>query len=185
MHINKDSVKDLADAWSRIPDKQVKLLATKKIIFVAGDSDGGNVDPYEDTLTVYISEGVGISVIFRHEVQHVRWFDDRTDEQKIKWYEGIDKIRESTGKSPTKYVERFNTPHYTDHSAKILQTLDKFDRKPGATDDLFYNEAHSEIGAYIYEKESIMEKSNAKPWYHEVSDVMDQYVELYKNMFDD
>ena len=72
--------------------------------------------------------------------------------------------------------------------ARLKEKLDA--AGPAKYTEIFYNEVHSEVGAYINAEDSMRTRANLynskKPkWDHRINDdVIDKYIDLYRNVFE-
>ncbi len=72
-----------------------------------------------------------------------------------------------------------------DAKREVAQTHIRNIREQLASRFLFYNEAHSDVGTYIYQKEDMIAHGNIQPAFQINHEVIDQYVDLYKKVFKD
>ena len=125
-----------------------------------------------------------LRALVRHEAQHHVWCS-RTPLQRGMWRYGIDMLIKKLGYAPTAYVQKFMNAENGKEEANTkiypsgINTVtygDFIEQNP----DIIYNESHSEVGAYIHE-------GNIRA-YDDIIDgkpVINHYVELYRNVFED
>lgn len=133
------------------------------------------------------NDKITINVIFpelKDLKAHVSWCDKYKDEKSDLYYEYSEKIQEM----------KDCFANLTNEGKHIMaqKTLEKmkisFQKHDIQYREIFYNECHSEVGAFIYAENAMRERAD----YHDLSSttkigineyVIQKYVELYKDIF--
>ena len=127
-----------------------------------------------------------------HEVQHHKWAG-RSKKQLNDWKIGVDRLLKKLGWAPSRYVQIYVDAKTDYRQADKIVYVNKDGKKQTYGDylksnpDIIYDESHSDVGAYIAEKDGAIAR-NKWMWKAVIvkvdgKSVMDHYADLYLKIF--
>ena len=141
------------------------------------------------TITLWLKDvDMGaIPYLVRHEVQHYL-FDARSIRQYKKWIMCVDQILEKHGMQPSEFTRKFliglDAIPSCYRKQYMISSFKYFTGKTASKNTNlggqyilgpFYNESHSETGAYIYEKDIALKFDNEFNF---------KYIKLYMDLYE-